>query len=137
MTIKYALVAGKICEYVDGTVTRVPNKFVDGVIDIEWKDARGVTNVVAGEENFITGSYDELVDVVRKERAKIEEDVFAVLERFSHPSINETAVIRLMVEDGEELDSITPERVSTVLKGMFKLRDVCNSMEEAYMCYMH
>ena len=138
MTIKHALVAGEICQYVDGTVTRVPNQWVPGVVDIQWKDPRGVTNVVSGEDNFIPGAYNDLVDMVRQAREAIERDVRVGLNQsFFRPSDTEKAIGRLMVQDGEDLNNITPRRVKKVWEGMLRLYDVCNTMEEAYMCYMH
>lgn len=76
--------------------------------------------------------------MVRKAKEAIERDVRVVLNQsFFRPSDTEKAIVRLMVQDGEDLNSITPRRVKKVWEGMLRLSDVCNTMEEAYMCYMH
>lgn len=137
MTIKYALVSNEIISYVDGTVTRVPNQWVPGVFDICWKDSRGL-DCVTPEDNFQEGTYEELVQIIRAQQEAIEQDIQRVIDAsFTDASSNQKAVIRLLICDGQDPEYITEEFVNNVLRGMSRLYDVCNSLEEAYMCYMH
>ncbi len=138
MTIKYALVFGRICSYVDGTVKKVPNQWVPGTIDVEWKDPHGITNRVAGEENFITGAHDELLAIVRAEQEKIDRDVLVVLNQsFLNPTPNERELVKLMVEDGIDLNQITPKRVHAILRGLQPYFDDYATLADAYLEYMH
>lgn len=137
MTIKHALVSNRIISYVEGTVTRVPNQWVPGSFDICWKDSQGI-NCVTPEDNFQEGSYEELVQIIQAQHDAIERDIQRVIDAsFPNASTNQKAVIRFLICDGEDPEYITEEFVNSVLRGMSSWYDVCNSLEEAYMCYMH
>lgn len=133
MTIKHALVCGEeIKQYMEGTVVRSTK---GDKVEIRWQSPGGATYVVDSEEDFVCGSYNDLVGILRKKKESIQEKVQMVLNRsFFKPSDTEKCVVWLMVKDGVDLDTITPSRVSQLIHDMIGMMNECNSLEEAYMC---
>ena len=138
MDIGYALVCGRIEAYVKGTVTVVPNPYDPSINNVEYKSPFGVNCVVPGEEYFVRGTLDELKAIVAEERNAIQRTVEKVLnDKFYEPTDTERTLVRFLVEDGVDVEEITPDRVSAIWRGMQPHFQWCGSMEDAYMDYMH
>lgn len=138
MSIAYALVCGRIEAYVKETVRVVPNPYDPSINNVEYKSPFGMDCVVPGEEYFVRGTHSELLAIIRAEQEKTDRDVHVVLNQsFLNPTLNERELVRLMVEDGIDLNQITPKRVKAILRDLQPYSECYASLADAYMDYMH
>ena len=138
MSIAYALVCGRITAYEEGTVKVVPSPYNPSIKNLEYKSPFGMNCIVPGEEYFVRGTLDELKAIVAEEHNAIHRTVDSVLnDKFHNPSDTEKTLVRFLIEDGVDIEDITPERVSAIWRGMQPYFEWCGSFEDAYMDYMH
>lgn len=132
MKYSYALIGGTqghIEQYVDGSVVNTDEY-------TEWKDFWGQT-CRCGKGDFITGSLDELQEILNSERKRISERTREALNKLPNATDTEKKLIRCLVEDGCSTDEITDDFIKSVLEGMKPYFEWNSTFEGAYMDYMH
>lgn len=128
----YALIGGSqshIEQYVDGTVVNTDEY-------TEWEDFFGqICRCMKGD--FITGSLDELQEILSSEGRRIAKKVREAINKFPDASDIEKKLIRCFVEDGCLVDEITDELIKSALEGIKPYFEWNSTFEGAYMDYMH
>ena len=132
----YALVSGRIEAYEADSVRYVPSEYNPNTILVRWKDAFG-HDCVGDKDNFRTGSLEELQEIVNSEKASLDSDIRAALNKFPQANLAEKILTKCLVEDGYTVDEINEDMLGYILFDMKPYFEWNASFEDAYFDYMH
>lgn len=132
----YALVDGKIIQYITDSIKYIQSKYDPDVVLVMWKSVSGSTGCIE-EDHFRVGSFEELQEIVNSERAKREEETVKALNRFSHASTTKKKLVVALVDSGYKADDLNNAMLNEILAEMKPYFRCHRSFEEAYFDYMH
>lgn len=132
----YALVSGRIESYETDSVRYIPSEYDPNTILVRWKDAFG-HDCVGYKDNFRTGSLEELQEIIDTEKASLDSDIRAALNKFPQANLAEKMLIKCLVKDGYAVDEINEGMLGCILFNMMPYFKWNASFEDAYFDYMH
>ena len=136
--IKYAIVSGRITQYQADSLEYTISEYDKKTPMVRFLSPSGICNITTAE-NFITGTYDNLMAIMDDEYRIHREKVKSVCDRYPQMNYTERELVDYLISDGAEPKDITYEEVHSLAKSLCTdyYRECCNSLLEAYMDYMH
>ena len=134
--LKYALVCGRIEQYVEGSVKNTVSRYDGKTPMVEWIDSFG-HNCVGVPECFVPGTLEELTAIVRKQQEEERALVAEAMKKFSGYSDIQKSIIEFLVTDGYFMDEIDDDLINDTVEGTLRHLEWCGSLLDAFMDYMH
>lgn len=134
--LKYALVSGKIIQYKADSLECKPSEYNEDYMMVHYTDPCGI-HCITTPENFIKGTYEDLIAIINAEEAALKAKINAVLDAYPMATSTEKKIMEYMVMDGYDPDDLTYDEIQEVTQGTIRYCEFNASLRDAYMDYMH